>query len=310
MGTETKQDYAKVFCPATIGNVGPGFDVLGLALTGLGDIVSAKLNTDKDSIEAVGVDHTLIPLTPEKNCAHVAAKSMLKLLNIESRIQLKIERQTPIAGGLGSSAAASVGGAMAAALASGKAFTDTQILQASLAGEAMVAGRHLDNIAPCLFGGLCVVQSVEHFQVFKVTPQTPIWLSVITPNLKIATRDARAILPKSLSNEVWIKQMADTTTLSLAILCGDFSAIRRSLNDGFAEPYRAHLIPQFLELKSLSLKAGSLGCSISGAGPSVFAMWEEKEQADRGLKIWCDLLASNFKLAHVGEISHMGARKI
>ena len=152
----------KVFIPASIGNVGPGFDVLGLSLSSIGDTVTVQLIDGPSEIASItGVDADDIPKDPLKNCATIAADAFLRSQNSAKGVSLSIDRTLPLAGGMGGSATASVGGAFAAAAALGKTGDTKNILLSALAGESEVAGAHLDNIAPSLFGGLCLVQSVS-----------------------------------------------------------------------------------------------------------------------------------------------------
>lgn len=304
-----------VFVPATIGNVGPGFDVLGLAVDGLGDIVSAKLVDGPSRIVAVtGRDANLVPLDPRTNCAAIAAHSLLRRLHDGRGIELSFHRQLPISGGLGSSAAASVGGAYAAALATGKDVATDLILTAALDGEASVAGRHLDNIAPAFFGGLCVVLNSDPPDVARVAISDPKngswWLTLVSPDTKLSTKHARSVLPETVDRHLFVQQMSRTAGLVTALAQGDEGLARRSLVDLFAEPRRAPLIPSFDNVKSAALAAGALGCSISGAGPTVFAL-SSTESVARLVAAKMIAAFSPLKAdAHVGKVATQGARAI
>src|SRR5690606_22611483 len=146
----------RVFVPGSIGNVGPGFDVLGLAVADIGDTFELELTDGEAFVEVEGRDADKIPTDPDQNCCTIAARACLKPSGAMRKPRVSIMRRLPVAGGLGASAASSVGGAYAAAVASRQKVDDSLILQAALVGEAAVAGAHLDNIAPSLFGGLCV----------------------------------------------------------------------------------------------------------------------------------------------------------
>jgi homoserine kinase len=262
-----------VFVPGSIGNVGPGFDVLGLAVGGVGDTITLSLTDDAARIESItGRDAALIPTDPEKNTAAIAAKSFLRDSGVRTNAVISIEKGLPLAGGLGGSAASSVGGAYAAALAAGLAIEPARIMAAALEAEATVAGRHLDNIAPSLLGGLALVRSVDPIDVVSLPLPAGWSLALVTPNVRVATREARAVLPEQWERPSWVQQMANTAAMVHAFATGDGALMRRALDDRYAEPRRAGLIPRFNDVKKAALDAGAFGCSISGSGPTIFAI--------------------------------------
>jgi homoserine kinase len=301
----------RVFAPATIGNVGPGFDVLGISFAGLGDIIEVNL-TDKPSevVSITGRDAGLVPLDPEKNCAVIAAEAMLRIKGIKSGVEISIEKHLPISGGLGASAASSVGGALATALALGVTINQDEILLAALAGEEAVAGRHLDNIAPCLLGGLTMVLSVSPPKVYRLPMTADWWISILTPESRLETRTARKVLPTELVTSAWVEVMARSIGLVTAFSLKDAELARLSLIDSFAEPRRSPLIPNFEKIKFAALSAGAIGCSISGAGPTIFALAANKNAAEACCAAM--LLANNSSaaLCTIGQCTQQGAYKI
>ncbi len=303
---------ATAFAPASIGNVGPGFDVLGLAVEGLGDRVSLELHDGAaDSIDAVsGRDAGLVPKDPGTNAASIAARALLDRVGIGKRFRMSIEKGLPLSGGLGGSAASSVAGALAAAGAGGidPIARRDWVLAAALEGEAAVAGRHLDNIAPCLLGGLVLVRSVEPIDLVPVPVKADWWLALVSPNARLETKTARGILPKEWAREGWVAQMANTSALMWAFAQGDAELARRALVDGYAEPRRASLIPHFDAVKRAALSAGALGCSISGAGPTVFALASERAVAERCGRAMNEAFAESAGTVHVGQVARTGAR--
>ena len=142
----------------------------------------------------------------------------------------------------------------------------------------------MDNIAPSLFGGLCLVQSVSPAIIKKVPISGEWWISIITPDIKMPTKEAREVLPKNLSTKLWSQQMANTTALTVAFATGDFELAKNSLIDLFAEPVRKKLIPNFDEIKQAALDNNALGCSISGGGPSIFALCKSQKEAQNILE--------------------------
>lgn len=301
---------ATAFAPATIGNVGPGFDVLGLAVDGLGDRVTVELTDGKDEIvEITGRDAELVPRDPKQNCASIAARALLDKLGSSHGARLWIDKGLPLAGGLGGSAASSVAGALAAKLASaGDASIDPNwIIQAALQGEAAVAGRHLDNIAPCFFGGLTLVRSVEPPHVIPIPVAKDWWLALVTPAVRVETKAARALLPKVWEQGEWTQQMANTAALLWAFAQGDTALVHASLDDHYAEPRRAVLIPHFAQVKAAAMAAGALGCTLSGSGPTLFALTETRSIAEACAKAMVQAFAEIPSTAHVGAVARQGA---
>ena len=260
-----------VFAPGSIGNVGPGFDVLGLAVDGIGDTVSVDL-APEPSVIVRGRDAELIPTDPAKNAASIAAMAMLRRLGRREFPAVTIDKGLPVSGGLGGSAASSVGGAYAAALACGVTPLPEDVMLAALAGETYVSGRHLDNIAPITLGGLVLSRSIEPLDVVALPVPLSWCVALVTPRVRIETKQARAILPDPWDQKSWIQQMANTAALVAAFLTADESLVRRALDDLYAEPRRAPMIPRFAEMKRAALDAGAFGCSISGSGPTIFAL--------------------------------------
>ena len=257
---------ATVFAPGSVGNVGPGFDILGLAIDGAGDTVTVELG-ESGPVVVRGRDADLVPTDPAKNAAAIAASAMLK-----QPFHVTIDKGLPVAGGLGGSAASSVAGAYAAALAAGLNPSKEEIMRAALEGEMFVSGRHLDNIAPITLGGLVLSRSIDPIDAIRL-PVPENWsVALITPRVRIETKQARAILPQQWNRESWIQQMANTTALVAAFASGDGELARRALDDRYAEPRRAPMIPRFAEVKQAALEAGAFGCSISGSGPTIFAI--------------------------------------
>jgi len=259
---------ATVFAPGSIGNVGPGFDILGLAIDGIGDLVTVEAGKAGPVIVR-GRDAELVPTDPAKNAAAIAAQAMAN-----QPLQVMIDKGLPVAAGLGGSAASSVGGAYAAAIACGITMTPYTIMLAALEGEIAVSGRHLDNIAPITLGGLALSRCIDPIDVISLPAPEKWSVALITPNVRIETKQARAILPQQWERESWVQQMANTTALVVAFMTADGALARRALDDLYAEPRRSPMIPNFADVKRAALDAGAFGCSISGSGPTIFAITE------------------------------------
>ncbi|MBK8014780.1 MAG: homoserine kinase [Deltaproteobacteria bacterium] len=301
----------RVFVPATIGNVGPGFDVLGLAIDGLGDEVSVELIDGGQIVirEVSGRDAEVIPTDPAANSASIAAKAMLQGAGRANQgLAICIHRALPACGGLGASAASAVGGAVATALALGLSDEPLAMMEAALAGESAVAGHHLDNIAPALFGGLTLVRSVEDRDIVAIPTPTTWWAATVTPNTRIRTRDARAVLPATSPESAWVAQMAQTAALVAAFALADEQLVARALIDHYAEPRRKHLIPHFDAAQRSALEAGALGASISGAGPTVFALAPDEATARACESAMADAFRGEISGRHSGPIAQRGVR--
>jgi homoserine kinase len=302
---------ATVFAPGTVGNVGPGFDVLGLAVGGIGDTVTVALHDAPDVVDAVtGCDAGQIPREPARNSAAIAARAFLDGHGArDRRFRMTIDKGLTVSGGMGGSAASSVAGALAAARAIDQDPKPTALMEAASAGESAVSGPHLDNIAASVLGGLTLVRSTRPIDVVKVPLHGEWWVALVTPEVRIETRAARALLPEMWGRAEWVQQMANTAALVHAFATGDRALVTRSLRDGYAEPRRAALIPRFAEVKQAALDCGALGCSISGSGPSVFALAAASEGALRCAAAMQAAFAGTPSRIHVGRVSEEGARE-
>ncbi len=297
------------FAPGSIGNVGPGFDVLGLAVDGIGDRVTVELTHDAPRIAGItGRDASLVPADPATNVCSIAAAAMLRMLGCANHnAVVSIEKGLPLSGGLGGSAASAVAGAFAAALALDAKPTNEQVITAALEAEATVAGRHLDNIAPAVLGGLTLVRSIDPIDVIALP--VPAWSVVlVTPHVRVETKAARAILPLEWDRASWTQQMANTAALVHAFATADAALLRRALDDRYAEPRRAALIPHFHDVKRAAVLAGAYGCGISGSGPTVFAICGASEASTVAAAMQ-EAFAEIASNAHVAPIAKEGVRR-
>ena len=302
---------AAVYAPGTIGNVGPGFDVLGLAVDGIGDTVTVALHDGPDVIEAVtGRDAERIPRETTRNSAAIAARAFLdRHGKRDARFRMTIDKGLTLSGGMGGSAASSVAGALAAARAIDQDASAAALMEAASAGESAVSGPHIDNIAASVLGGLTLVRSMKPIDVVKVSVRGDWWVALVTPEVRIETRAARALLPEEWARGEWVQQMANTAALVHGFATGDRDLVRRALQDGYAEPRRAALIPRFAEVKQAALTAGALGGSISGSGPTVFALAVTSDTAQRAALAMQAAFGDIASTVHAGRVSDEGARE-
>jgi homoserine kinase len=294
---------ATVFAPGSVGNVGPGFDVLGLAIDGAGDTVTVELGRSGPVIVR-GRDAALVPTDPAKNAAAIAARAI-----VDEPFQVTIDKGLPVSGGMGGSAASSVAGALAAALAADKKASPEEIMRAALEGETFVSGRHLDNIAPITLGGLVLSRSVDPIDAIRLKVPNGWSVALITPKVRIETKQARAILPQQWDRASWIQQMANTAALIAAFESGDGPLARRALDDLYAEPRRAPMIPHFSDVKRAALQAGAFGCSISGSGPTIFAI-VDASNSDRIVSAMRKAMGDVESESRVATIAREGARRV
>ncbi|MGK2855748.1 MAG: homoserine kinase [Thermoanaerobaculia bacterium] len=301
-----------VFVPGSIGNVGPGFDVLGLAIDGIGDTVTVDLGAagEEDCVEIRGVHAERIPTEPAKNTASIAARSLLRARGESAALKVTIEKQLPLAGGMGGSAASSVGGAFATAMLLGCESETSAILAAALDGEAAVAGRHLDNIGPSLLGGLVCVVTNDPPDIVRLPLADGWWLALVTPFISVETKAARKVLPDVVDRATFVAQMASTTATAYAFATGDGELMRRALVDRFAEPRRSAMIPGFAAAKKAALEEGAFACTISGAGPTLFAVTRNEGVARAAAGAMQFAFAPLGSSAHVAPAGLSGARAV
>ena len=263
----------KAFAPATISNLGPGFDVLGVALHEPGDFVIAHRQEERGLSFLVQTLQARVPHDPQKNVAAYVARLILRELRPSFGVQLILQKAMPIGSGLGSSAASSVAAAMAVNALMSKPLKKPDLLRFALEGERYACGSlHADNAAPSLLGGACLIRSYNPLDVIPVPVHKSLVWIVVHPHVIVLTKKARAILPRNVPLRSAVHQWGNVAGLVLGLASGDHQLIKRSVEDVIMEPLRARLIPGFEEVKRATLKAGALGCSISGSGPSVFAI--------------------------------------
>lgn len=268
--------------PATVANVGPGFDVLGFALAEPAVTITATLLSDEGNHVTITTDIPDIPTDPVHNTAGVAAMSLLAHFRSEASISLHIASTIPVGSGLGSSAASAVAGAVAVNALMASPLPTEDLLSNALDGEAAVSGaRHADNVAPCLLGGFVAIREHEPADWIHIPVHRSFYYIVVHPHCVVATKTARRILPKTVPLTAAAHQWGNVATLIAALSAGDAERAGRALEDKIVEPVRAKLIPGYNTVKLAALNAGALGCTISGSGPSVLALSTQKTQAEK-----------------------------
>jgi homoserine kinase len=278
----------KVFSPASIGNIGPGFDVLGLAIDGLGDTVEAReISGNEVVIENIfNADH-YISNDPNKNTAGIAAKETLRALGIKNGVGLILTKGMPSGSGLGSSAASAAAGAYAVNKLFNGGLSEDELILAAMKGEAYVSGGYFaDNVAPSILGGATLTQSIDPLKVSKLGTIDELILVLIIPNIQILTKDSRDVIPNKIDKRNFITNMANTASITAAFCKNDYALLKDNLIDVIIEPARTKLIPGFADIKSAAVKAGADGCTISGSGPTIFSISNSHQRAK---KIKCEM---------------------
>jgi homoserine kinase len=264
----------KVFAPATVANVACGFDVLGFALNEPGDEVILQTNDSEEvTISRILGDGGKLPLNANKNTAGVVVKQFLAYINSKQGIDIQLQKRMPLGSGLGSSAASAVASLFAANELLGAPLTREELLPFAMEGERIACGAaHADNVAPALLGGFVLIRSYSPLDVVRIPFPKDLVATVIHPQIEIRTEDARSILKKSILLKDAIQQWGNIGGLIAGLIQEDYGLIQRSLHDVIIEPVRSLLIPNFDKVKHAALDNGALGCSISGSGPSIFAL--------------------------------------
>ena len=273
----------KVFAPATVANVACGFDIFGFAVDAPGDEVIIRRRTDSQVvITQITGDEGKLTHDASKNAVTVPILTFLKKNGISEGFDIELHKKMPLGSGLGSSSASSVAGIFAVNELLGKPLSIKDILPLSMEGQRIACGSaHADNVAPALMGGFVVIRSYNPLDFFKVPTPTELFVTIVHPDIEVNTKDARNILRNEVSMKNTIAQMGNVAGMIAGLMQSDYDLIARSMVDFIIEPVRAILIPEFWEVKAAALEAGALGCSISGAGPSIFAFSKGRETAEK-----------------------------
>ncbi|MGE3178897.1 MAG: homoserine kinase [Vicinamibacterales bacterium] len=261
------------FAPATVSNVACGFDVLGFPLESPGDEVTATAGGEGVRIADILNDGGRLPREATRNTAGVAVLAYLKAIGETGGVSLTIKKGLPLSSGLGGSAASAAAAVVAVdGLFGGRASTDL-LITCALEGERLGAGSaHADNIAPCICGGFVLVRRASPPDVIRLPVPDGLTAVVVHPDLEIETAKARALLGDTVPLRDAVAQWANLGAFVDGLHRGDFAQIARSLVDTIAEPRRAPLVPGLSAIKAAACGAGALGCSLSGSGPSLFAL--------------------------------------
>ncbi|WP_439581125.1 homoserine kinase [Dyadobacter bucti] len=299
-------NYIKAFAPASVANVACGFDIFGFAIQEPGDIVEIR-RRDEPGIVITDItgDDGRLPRSAEKNAVTVVMLHLLKHLGINDfGCEVVLHKNMPLGSGMGSSAASAVAGVIAMNELLGNPLSRKELLPFAMEGERIASGSaHADNVGPSLLGGFVVIRSYNPLDIFTIPVPDDLYCTLVHPDIEINTKDARYILRNEVSLKNTIAQMGNVAGLVAGLMKSDYDLISRSMVDVIIEPVRSILIPEFKEVKEAALKNGALGCSISGAGPSMFALSKGQENAKQA----GDAMQKRFAEAGIEASTHVSA---
>jgi homoserine kinase len=273
-------NVATAFAPASVGNVAIGFDILGFSIDAIGDRATVRRTAAPGvQISAISGQVPDLPREAARNTAGRALLAMQQELGLAFGFDLALQKGIPLSSGMGGSAASAVAAVAAANALLGEPRPPLELLRYAMAGEAVASGSaHVDNIAPSLYGGLVLTVGIDHPRVKQIPVPAAIRAVIVHPHMFLSTRHARAILKGSVQMADFVWQTANLAGFISGCYTDDIDMLRESFEDVVIEPQRAALIPGFADVRGAALAAGAIGCSISGAGPTVFA-WSLAEHA-------------------------------
>lgn len=277
-------DSIRTFAPASASNIACGFDVMGFAVDGPGDeVIARRRNRPGVEILEISGDDGRLPLAAEKNTAGVAVIELLRRWDLPSiGIELRLHKKMPLSSGLGSSAASAVAAAYAVDRLLDLKTDRSMLLSCAMEGERVACGSaHPDNATPCVYGGWVLIRPGAPPDVIQLPVPDSLHCALVRPHVEVQTRMAREVLGDQVSLKAAVQQWGNLGALVASLYRQDLDLLSRSLHDTVAEPKRAHLVTGFAEAKAEAMSAGALGCSLSGSGPTIFALCDGESSARR-----------------------------
>ena len=300
----------RVFAPASIANMGCGFDVMGLALDEVGDIIEIT-QSEGDGLVIVNNSGVPLPEDPEKNVVTPVIRAFLEKIGKKAMIEVTICEKIYPGSGIGSSAASSAAAAYGMNELYGCPLSEEEVINCAMEGENLASGGyHADNIAPALMGGIVLIRGYEPLDIIQLPVPGNFYCAVVHPHLVVSTKAAREILPKAVPMHDAVRQWGNVGGLVAGLYSGNLGLVGRSMQDHVAEPYRKQFIPGFDALKAKVLEDGALAFNISGSGPSVFALCDSRSVAEAAGKSMKEHFTAN-KVGcevYVVKVSNKGAK--
>ncbi|MEQ8881315.1 MAG: homoserine kinase [Cyclobacteriaceae bacterium] len=303
-------DQITVFSPASVANVGCGYDTFGFAIEGIGDFITICKRSD-DQLVIEQSKGAILPNNPKENVASIAVESYLKHIGSNAGFSFTITKSFKPGSGLGSSASSAAGAVFGVNHLMGNPLSTRDLLPFVMEGEAYASkSYHADNVAPALMGGFNVIRSYEPLDIFQVPTPNDLRVLIIFPDVEVKTSEAKALLPKTLSIPDARNQWANVAGVISALYSSDYNLLKNSVSDVIAEPVRKKLIPGYEEVKQMMCEHGSVGFNISGSGPSMFSFFRDEQEMEnvkpkvRALyqKLGHELMLHTSKINHHGSI--------
>ena len=300
----------RVFAPASIANMGCGFDVIGLALDEVGDILEIT-QSEGDGLTITNCSGVPLPEDPEKNVVTPVVRNFLERIGQKAQIDITICSKIYPGSGIGSSAASSAAAAFGMNELYGSPLSENEVVECAMEGENLASGGyHADNAAPAVMGGIVLIRGYEPLDIIQLPVPGNFYCAVVHPHLVVSTKEAREILPSAVPMHDAVLQWGNVGGLIAGLYSGNIGLVGRSMRDHVAEPYRKGFIPDFDLLREKILACGALAFNISGSGPSTFALCDNKAAAKAAEKV----MREHFSAHGVGceayavKVSNKGAR--
>ena len=303
----------KVFAPASIANLGCGFDIMGMALDEVGDVLEMTLDEQGSGLSITNCTDVPLPADVEDNVVTPVIRKFFELTGHGGRVDVRILRKIYPGSGIGSSAASSAAAAFGINELFGAPLGEEDVVVCAMEGENLASGGyHADNAAPAVMGGITLIRGYDPLDIIKLPVPGNLYCPVIHPHLTVSTKEARSILPREIPMHTAITQWGNVGGLVAGLCTGNIELVGRAMRDAVAEPYRKGFIPGFDELRAKLLGAGALAMNISGSGPSVFALASRSDIAQRVGAIMERHFAQQGILSetYVVKVSNKGARLI
>lgn len=302
----------RVFAPASVANMGCGFDVMGMALDEVGDVLEVTV-AEGYGLSIKNESGVKLPVDIEKNVITPAMIAFMNAYGKTVKVEVTVLKKILPGSGIGSSAASSVAAVFALNELFGRPFKPEELISFAMEGERLISGTaHADNVGPALLGGIVLIRGYDPLDVIPLPVPEVFCCTVVHPHIMVSTKAAREVLKKEIPLRDAVTQWGNVGGLVAGLLTGNMNWIARSMRDVVAEPYRKHFIPLYDELKENVLQAGALAMNISGSGPSVFALSASQEQAEkigRVMKEHFDRLKVEADI-YVSKVARQGAREL
>lgn len=305
--------HIKVFAPGTVANLGCGFDVMGLTLDGVGDLMEVGVEPGAEGLSIRNESGVPLPDDVEENVVTPAVRAMLEAYGRPVRVEIRLLEKIVPGSGIGSSAASSAAAVYGINELLGRPFSGKRLVEFAMQGEALLGGTaHADNVGPALLGGVVLIRGYEPFDIVRLPVPDNFFYAVVHPDIVVSTKMAREVLPREIPLAKAVTQWGNVGGLVAGFALRDVALIGRSMQDVVVEPYRKGFIPDYDELKAAALDEGALALNIAGSGPSVFALTADYAEACRV----ADRMKAHFAARNIGcrtyagRVSNAGARVV